>query len=330
MKRFTTALTLYVLCMGGFATAQSQKIDVWIDADPSAGLFEQEVDDALALIQAFNSPRLRIHGISIVFGNAALKDALPIGQRLTELFGPAELSVVGGAAAANQLGDETPAVTAMAEALSQTPLTILALGPVTNVGSLLMRHPELHERIEHIIVVAGRRPGQRFTPNPDRVTAASDFNFERDPAAMQVILDSDIDFVMAPWEVSSKVWITKADIEALQGSGASGEWLSSNTSSWIERWKRRYGVEAFNPFDSLAIGWLTHPQLIETVPVTVSIETRPNDMLQERPNLTQKEKPYLLVELAQSGARSARYAHTPAPGFKPVLLDHLRGPVQPD
>lgn len=330
MKRIATVVTLYVLYLGGFATAQTQPIDVWIDADPSAGLFEQEVDDALALIQAFNSPKLRIHGVSIVFGNAALDDALPIGQRLTELFGPADLPVVGGAAAANQLGNETPAVAAIAEALSKSSLTILALGPVTNVGSLLMRHPELHHKIERIIVVAGRRPGQRFTPNPDRITAASDFNFERDPAAMQVILDSDIDFVMAPWEVSSKVWITKEDIESLRGSGDSGDWLGSNTGSWIERWKRRYGVEAFNPFDSLAVGWLTHPHLIETVPVSVSIEIRPNDMLKERPNLAQKEKPYLLVDPAQSGARLARYAHTPAPGFKPVLLDHLRGPVPPE
>lgn len=312
------------------AAALAEPIDVWIDADPSAGLFEQEVDDALALIQAFNSPRLRIHGISIVYGNAALKDALPIGEQLTERFGPEGLHVYGGAAAAGELGRTNAAVEAMANAIAETRLTILALGPVTNVGSLLMLHPELHDRIDRIVVVAGRRRGQRFTPKPDRITAATDFNFEHDPAAMQAILDSSIDFVMAPWEVSSKVWITKEDIDGLRGTGPTGDWLGSNTSSWIARWKRRYGVEAFNPFDSLAVGWVTHPGLIETIPVSVKIETLPNDMLAERPNLKEKEKPYLLIDPEQNGTRKAQYAHTPSPKFKEVLLQHLRGPVQSD
>ncbi len=310
--------------------AQTEPIDVWIDADPSAGLFEQEVDDALALIQAFNSPELCIHGISIVYGNAPLKDALPIGKRLTELFGPEDLTVYGGASAAGELGEDNPAVSAMAEAIAETPMTILALGPVTNVGSLLKLHPALHKQIKRIVVVAGRRRGQRFTPNPDRITAATDFNFEHDPPAMQVILDSDIEFVMAPWEVSSQVWITKEDVEALDGSGETGNWLASNTTSWIDRWKRRYGVEAFNPFDSLAVGWVTHPDLIETMKVTVSIETLPNDMLKERPKAMPKEKPYLLVDSDCTGHRTALYAYAPKPGFKPMLLDHLRGPVQAD
>lgn len=322
--------TIAAYCFMLGSIAHSQRVDVWIDADPSAGLLEQEVDDALALIQAFNSPRLRIHGVSIVYGNAALRDALPIGKRLTELFGPPQLPVYPGASDASELGEANPAVNAIAEALAETRMTILALGPVTNVGSLLSLHPEIHDRIGRIVVVAGRRPGQRFTPNPERVTAATDFNFEHDPAAMQVILDSEIELVMAPWEVSSKVWITKQDIEDLRGTGASGEWLGSNTSSWIERWKRRYGVEAFNPFDSLAVGWVTHPDLIETIPVTVAIETLPNDMLKERPTLKQIEKPYLLIDPSKAGDRSALYAHTPKPGFKPLLLNHLRGPVAPD
>ncbi len=165
-------------------------VDVWIDADPSAGLFEQEVDDALALIQAFNSSQLEIHGLSIVYGNAEFDKALPIGKELAERFGPEGLPVYGGAASRHQLGEPTEAVEAMAAALAESPLHILALGPVTNVGTLVMRHPEIHERILSIVVVAGRRPNQRFTPVPEKVRAASDFNFERDPEAMQIILNT--------------------------------------------------------------------------------------------------------------------------------------------
>jgi len=327
MNRIAKYYALSFIAFGCVAMAQHKPIDVWIDADPSAGLFAQEVDDALALIQAFNSPRLHIHGVSIVYGNATLEDALPIGQRLTTLFGPKNLPVLPGASAASELGQDNPAVIGMAKAITERPMTILALGPVTNIGSLLKIHPELHDHIDRIIMVAGRRHGQRFTPNPDRVAAATDFNFEHDPAATQIILDSTIEFVMAPWEISSQVWITKEDIDALRGSGESGDWLASNTTSWIDRWKRRYGVEAFNPFDSLAIGLLTHPHLIEMIPVTVSIQTLPNDMLKERPTLKLKEKPYLLVDPDEAGDRAAVYAHTPKPGFKPLLLDRLRGPA---
>lgn len=302
----------------------AEPIDVWIDADPSAGLFEQEVDDALALIQAFNSPELAIHGISITFGNAEFEKAMPIGRKLTEMFGPKDLGVYGGAASKEDLGKRTPAVEAMANALKKTRLHILALGPVTNIGSLLQLHPELHENILSIIVVAGRRPGQRFTPKPDIVRAATDFNFEHDAESMQVILDSAVPFVMAPWEVSSQVWVSEEDMATLKDTGPSGAWLSENTASWIARWERYYGVRAFNPFDSLAIGWLTHPELLQTTQVAVRIETLDNDMLIQDPKAP-KRKPYLLVYPGEEEGRQAIYCHTPDNEFKAKLLERLKG-----
>ena len=51
--------------------------NVWLDVDTSIGLPRGEVDDGLALIQAFHSPELAIRGISVVFGNASLEEAAP-------------------------------------------------------------------------------------------------------------------------------------------------------------------------------------------------------------------------------------------------------------
>ena len=57
------------------AQAAPPKVAVWIDTDPAIGEKERDVDDGLALVQAFRSPELEIRGVSVVFGNAPLASA---------------------------------------------------------------------------------------------------------------------------------------------------------------------------------------------------------------------------------------------------------------
>lgn len=297
-------------------------IDVWFDVDPANGI--GEIDDGLMLIQGFHSPEVKIHGVSVVFGNAEFKNALPIGYNIVEAFGPEGLTVYPGAASAAEFGKETEAVTAMAAALRERPLTILAVGPVTNVGTLVQKHPELHERIERIVMVAARRPGQRFEVRPGQARPFRDFNFELDPAAMQAILDTRIPLVFAPWEVSSKVWVTRADVDALRKAGATGVYIHATSQHWLQRWETNLQAPGFNPFDTLALAWVTHPHLIEAAPVSVRIEDGPDD----QPANAGQTKPYLLVEEIASndgGGRSILYCHTPKPEFHALLMQRLGG-----
>src|SRR5919106_1526879 len=121
MRPLLTALVLHVIACE--AVAQS-KIPVWIDTDPAVGEPERDVDDGLALVQAFNSPELDIRGVSVVFGNAPLDRGLPIAQRLVRDYGPRGLSVFGGAAGPADLGTETAASRALTAALRSQRLTI--------------------------------------------------------------------------------------------------------------------------------------------------------------------------------------------------------------
>src|SRR5690606_28124964 len=107
------------------------------------------------------------------------------------------------------------------------------------VGTLVKRHPELHDRIEAIVVVAGRRPGQRFvTPDQEnQQSSPPDFNFECDVPAMQAILDTQIPLVMAPWEVASHVWVTADDLTSLRDAGPTGLFLYATSLHRIE-WLR--------------------------------------------------------------------------------------------
>lgn len=319
------ALTFILSCAPlSFAQDQPARQDVWFDVDVATGI--GEIDDGLMLIQGFHSPEIHLRGVSSVFGNAELRHAYPLTHNIVTAFGPPGMKVHRGAASADELGQINDAVRAMATALREAPMTILAVGPVTNVGTLVELHPELHDRITAIVVVAGRRPGQRFiTTEQSRKTFPRDFNFELDVPAMRAILDTQIPLVLAPWEVSSKVWITREDMAALRSTGETGAFLFATSQHWIDRWETMRGVAAFNPYDTLALGWVTHPQLIESVKVDVAIEIGPDERATPQEQAAGKTKPYLHVRPSDHPKRAAIYCHTPDERFKAVLLQRLAG-----
>jgi len=298
---------------------------VWIDTDPALGEPERDVDDGFALVQAFHSPELAIRGVSVVFGNAPLDRGLPIAQRLVRELGPAGLEVFAGAAGSNALGVETPASRALAEALRRERLTILALGPATNVATVLSNAPELASRIVRIVAVAGRRPGQRFTTGTSNARGHRDFNFELDPEAFRVLLTSGVPLVLAPFEISSKIWMTADDLDQLASGSAASRALAGPARAWLALWHRRFAVDGFNPFDTLAVGYLVSPHGFACETLPVQIQTLPDDVTEPGVQGTKVEqKPYLLVsrDLKDAKAR-AHYCATAPPGFKRDLIDRL-------
>lgn len=306
------------------ARGEVKTTDVWLDVDTATGI--TDVDDGLMLIQCFHSPELNVRGVSVVFGNTTLKRAVPIAEKIVARFGPRGLTVSPGAASAKDLGRETPAASAIAAALRERPLTILAVGPVTNIGTLVKLHPELHSRIERIVMVAARRAGQRFVGGEKQRLPHRDFNFELDPTAMQVILDTRIPLVFAPWEVSSKLWINREDLAALARTGGSGQWIAETSAYWISLWEARITSRGFNPFDTLAAAWVTHPQWIKAIRVEAHIEQAPDDRVAVDRGGDAKMKPYLVVRPCDAeGSREILYCYEPKPELKPMLLKRLSG-----
>jgi hypothetical protein len=80
-------------------------IAVWLDVDPAIGIENGEVDDGLAMIQAFHSPEIAVRGVSVVYGNTTFENAVPIARELVERFGAPGLGVFPGASDATQLGE---------------------------------------------------------------------------------------------------------------------------------------------------------------------------------------------------------------------------------
>jgi inosine-uridine nucleoside N-ribohydrolase len=316
--RLSSLLFLVSLC--ALSTEGQTKIPVWIDTDPSVERGGHEVDDGFALLQAFHSPELQIQGVSIVFGNAPLPKAWQIGAEIVEKFGPKGLRAYRGAASSEDMGKETDASKALALALQHGPVNILAIGPVTNVGTVLKLHPELAKNVVQIIAVAGRRPGQRFLSGPNQAHGFRDLNFELDPSAFQVLLDAKVPIVLAPWEVSSKVWIKREDLERLEHGGPDVQYLVPPAMDWLTWWHDNLGADGFNPFDTLAVGYLTSRDLFQCTKLKIRINPGPDDTGSE---MVSKTKPFLIVSPNQDSSHTATYCSDVNSRFKEDLLARL-------
>lgn len=321
MKTILRMLPLSFLLLFAAARLEAQtKIPVWIDTDPSVERGGHEVDDGFALIQAFHSPELDIRGVSVIFGNAPLAKAWPIGKEIVGRFGPQGLGAYRGAGGSDDLGKPTDASEALTRALEKGPLHVLAIGPVTNVATVLRLHPELAKNVIEIIAVAGRRSGQHFVVGPRQTRAFRDFNFELDPDAFQVLLDSHVPIVLVPWEISSKVWIRRADLERLSMGGPDARYLFEPASDWLAWWQENIGVDGFNPFDTLAVGYLTSPTLIHCQKADAEIEYAPDDT---GPAETAKTKPYLVASFDPAPSRPLLYCSEPDSQFKKDLMGRV-------
>ncbi len=236
---------------------------VWIDTDPAVTSGNGEVDDVFALVQALRSPELEIMGISAVHGNASRDHGFAMAKDLVSRCGHDDVPVYAGCATADDIADNE-ATLAMRAALAAGPIAIAALGPITTVAATLA-HPDANlANVEEVVFVGGRRKGLEFLAMPHQTKPFRDFNFEQDVAGTQTLLDLGVPLVLAGWESASQLWLTPAHLDDLRDSGDStATWLADSARKWQARWVNDLGAPGFTPFDTLAIGWLTHPELFE-------------------------------------------------------------------
>jgi inosine-uridine nucleoside N-ribohydrolase len=145
------------------------------------------------------------------------------------------------------------AIDAMAALVRQNPgqITILALGPMTNVAILLRLHPDLEGKIRRIVFMGGN------VHVPGNASGAAEFNFWFDPEAAQAVLRSRIpEKVMFPLDICNRAVLTKARFDEI---------IATKTPV-TERYKEDYGLRypgfLKNPkatgllWDELAAAWL--------------------------------------------------------------------------
>ncbi|WP_235297357.1 nucleoside hydrolase [Portibacter marinus] len=304
------------------------KKKIWIDSDLAVGKKRvlrnrdgySDVDDGFAILQLMKSSKVHIQGISAVFGNTIIENAIELCHYMVENFASYEIPVFEGAAQSMDLENlqSNDAVEGLAKALTQDKLTIMAIGPATNVGILLLKYPELASQIEEVVLVAGRRtPKDYFViGNPGR--HAWDLNFDLDNAAFQVMFEHGMDITLCPYEISSKVWIDQDDLNKL-GKGDEGcQWLSQSSQAWLQQWLE-LGAHGFNPFDVLASHYLIQPEDIISENLHARMEIHPNDTIGKNQNTSFKQ--YLLCD--QQKGYLVRYCYDVVENYHEKLMKSL-------
>lgn len=190
--------------------------DFLIDTDTAS-------DDAVALIMALRSPDVAVRGITTVAGNVDVAQATRNALCVRDLCGRADVPVYAGcarpmfrpavdanwfhgrdglgdcgfAAGAGVTCEAGHGVDAIIElARKHSGLTLVTLGPLTNVALALMREPRLAEWIARCVVMAG---------NPlcvGNVTPAAEYNAWCDPEALEVVLRSGLPVELVGWHLS--------------------------------------------------------------------------------------------------------------------------------
>ena len=269
---------------------------VVIDTDPG-------IDDALAIVLALRSPELRVELMTTVAGNTGLRAATDNARRLLALLDPAEPPrLVRGAArplrgrlntAPDVHGDDglaglsrlrdrrgrllypasrgpAPAGSGAAEAIVAKArehgeaLTVVALGPLTNIARALEADEPAMHRVGRLIVMGGAIEA------PGNVTAVAEFNFHVDPVAADRVLASGMRITLVSLDVTRQVRLRWSVVrDALRGDRPPlARALRHFTRTWASS-------EAGMPLhDPLATALAIDPGLVRTRPLPVRVETR--------------------------------------------------------
>lgn len=307
------------------------KKQVWIDTDLSVGMKRHaregycDVDDGYAVLQLMKSDEVEIPGISAVFGNTLIENSFALSQYMSKEFAGGQIPVFKGAGRAINLQEvvTNEAVEAMAKALKIQPLIIMAIGPATNVGLLLLKYPELSSRIEEVVLVAGRRKPTDYFAIGTQGAHARDLNFDLDNDAFRLMFEHELPVTLCPFEISNKVWLKSADLDQLAQGDAGNRWLAEKSKVWLQQWTDQ-GADGFNPFDVLASHYLISPEDIISEPLHARLEIHIDDTVKDNPRKAFKQ--YLLCD--DGPGYPVKYCYDVMGDYHRRLMETLSGTVK--
>ena len=264
-------------------------LPVIIDCDPGH-------DDAIALVLALASPELDVKAVTSSAGNQTPDKTLRNVLRMLTLLKRPDIPVAGGALkplmreliiADNVHGESgldgpalpepgfaaqsCTAVELMANILrdSVEPVTIVATGPQTNVALLLNSHPELHAKIERIVIMGGAMVLGNWQP-------AVEFNIYVDPEAAEIVFQSGLPVVMAGLDVTHKAQIHVEDIERFRRIGNPISTIVAELLDFFLEYHKdeKWGFVGAPLHDPCTIAWLLKPEMFTTIERWVGVETQ--------------------------------------------------------
>ncbi len=205
-------------------------------------------DDAVALVLALTDPRVDVKAITIVAGNVTaaqgarnaiytrglcgssvpvhlgagqpLKRGLVTAQNVHGADGMGDIGLpLAGAAA-----DSDDAVGVIIDLAHRHPgeLTLVALGPLTNVALALQRDPSIATLFDRVVIMGGTGD------HSGNITPVAEFNIYVDPEAADVVFKSGMPIEMVGWDVSrTDATLSGDEVDHLATLGPLGEFCAA-------------------------------------------------------------------------------------------------------
>lgn len=260
-----------------------------IDTDPG-------VDDAFAIALAALSPDIELLAVTTVYGNVPLEATSRNALRLLELCGRDDVPVAAGAErplvypqphraryahgtdGLSGRSDSLPdprhglfphgAVDLMTRLIGEAtePVTIAAIGPLTNIALLLATYPGVKQRIERIVLMGG---GLAL----GNVTASAEFNVWSDPeAARRVLVEPDVPTVMVPMDLTYHCAVDTTWLRSLADTGPVGAALAALTPDYLDYYRKALGWDGIVLHDAVAVAEAIRPGILQTMELPVDVE----------------------------------------------------------
>ncbi len=270
-----------------YSKPSSRPRRVIIDTDPG-------VDDALALLLALRSPEIKVEAITVVAGNVPVETGLFNALCIVEVSDSISVPVALGANAPLKrklvtatewhgenglMGLSLPqpklkpssesAIELMGQVIKKSPhqVSIVALGPLTNLALAFKADPQLPALVEEVVLMGGSLSGGNVSP-------AAEFNFYVDPEAARIVFHSGVPLTMVGLDVTRKVILTEEHLKVLEASKDKVSEIAARLArNLVSRYKSM--GESFGPamHDPLAVAAFIDRSLLRLERMHVDIET---------------------------------------------------------
>ncbi len=263
------------------------RIPVIVDCDPGH-------DDALAITLALARPELDVLGITTIGGNSTLANTTRNALRVLALLGRTDVPVaagpdqplvrpletapqVHGVSGLDGADLPEPASEPRPEgaleflratlAAAPAPVTLIPVGPLTNIGLLLRTYPASAEKIAGISLMGGAMGAGNWTP-------AAEFNIWVDPEAARIVFRSGLPITMHGLDVTHKALMGLPEADRLDAVGTRVGHVFADLLRFFTRFHvEKYGTDQTPIHDAVAVAHVALPGLVTTRRYHVDVET---------------------------------------------------------
>ncbi len=245
-----------------------------------------DIDDAFALALLLQSPDIEIIGITTAWGDTALRTRLL--ERFLRDTGHTGIAVAQGAATANPTPFTQARYAQRGNAPAKAPqdaadfilrevarqpgqVTLLALGPLTNIGAAIARDPTAFAKVKQVVMMGGSvRAGYRKSQYVPVRPADKEYNIVSDIAGAQALFASGVPIVMMPLD-STQIRLDEVERNAIFGHGSP---LTDAVTLLYHQWIDSYQPWSSNMpslFDVVPVTWLIDPASCPTAPLRIAV-----------------------------------------------------------